>query len=112
MCQKILTEGLHTRHLTAKFVPHLLTAEQKDNHVNLHWPSWASPKWSQIHVPSNHWWQMLGLWVWPGNKANVLSVKHGIISSTKESEASEVQCQDHVDCVLWHWRAGSSWVRP
>ena len=33
-CQKILTEDLQMRHVTAKFVPCLLTAEQKDVHVS------------------------------------------------------------------------------
>jgi len=42
-CQKILTEDLQMRHVTAKFVPRLLTAEQKDCHV------------SQLHVVGNHW---------------------------------------------------------
>jgi len=35
MCQKILTEDLQIRCVTAKFVPHLLTAEQKDDHVSI-----------------------------------------------------------------------------
>jgi len=35
MCQKILTEDLQTRRVTAKFVPHLLTAEQKGNRVSI-----------------------------------------------------------------------------
>ena len=64
--------------------------------VNLHWPPWSSPKWSQIHVLSSHWWRMLGLRVWSGNKANVLPVEHIIISLAKESAAGEVQYQDHV----------------
>jgi len=34
-CQKILTEELQMRHVSAKFVPRLLTAEQKDNHVSI-----------------------------------------------------------------------------
>ena len=34
---------------------------------------------------------MLDLRLRPGNKANVLPVEHGIISSTKESMAGEVQ---------------------
>jgi hypothetical protein len=33
-------------------------------------------------------------------------VEHGIISSTKKSTAGEVQCQDHVGCVLhiMYWK--------
>jgi len=35
MCQKILTEDLRMRCVSAKFVPRLLTAEQKDDRVSL-----------------------------------------------------------------------------
>ena len=35
MCQKILTADLQMRRVSAKFVPHLLTAEQKDDHVSI-----------------------------------------------------------------------------
>ena len=34
-CQKILTEDLRMRRVTAKFVPRLLMAEQKDDHVSI-----------------------------------------------------------------------------
>ena len=34
-CQKILTEDLRMRRVTAKFVPRLLTAEQKDDRVSI-----------------------------------------------------------------------------
>jgi histone-lysine N-methyltransferase SETMAR len=34
-CQRILTEGLRMRRVSAKFVPRLLTEEQEDNCVNL-----------------------------------------------------------------------------
>ena len=34
-CQKILTEELQMRRVTAKFVPRLLTAEQKDNRMSI-----------------------------------------------------------------------------
>ena len=35
MCQKILTEDLQMSSVTVKFVPRLLTAEKKDNHVSI-----------------------------------------------------------------------------
>jgi len=34
-CQAILTEKLNTHHVAAKFVPHVLTKDQKANHVNV-----------------------------------------------------------------------------
>ena len=34
-CQEILTEDLRMRRVTAKFVPRLLTAEQKDDRVSI-----------------------------------------------------------------------------
>jgi histone-lysine N-methyltransferase SETMAR len=35
VCQEILIENLNIRHIAAKFVPHLLTNDQKQRHVNL-----------------------------------------------------------------------------
>lgn len=32
--------------------------------------------------------------------------------STKENTIGQVQGQDHVDCCLQHWWAGSSWIHP
>ena len=47
MCQKFQTEDLQIRLTTAKFVPRLLMAEQKDNHVSictdLHEPAQNDP---------------------------------------------------------------------
>ena len=34
-CQKIVTEDLRMRRVTVKFVPHLLTAEQKDDRMSI-----------------------------------------------------------------------------
>ena len=34
-CQKILTEDLQMRRVTAKFVPRLLTSEEKDDRVSI-----------------------------------------------------------------------------
>jgi histone-lysine N-methyltransferase SETMAR len=34
-CQRILTEDLRIRRVSAKFVPRLLTEEQRDNRVNV-----------------------------------------------------------------------------
>jgi histone-lysine N-methyltransferase SETMAR len=35
VCQEILTENLNMRRIAAKFVPHLLTNDQKQRHVNV-----------------------------------------------------------------------------
>ena len=67
--------------------------------VNLHWPLWASPKWSEPHVSGNHWWWKLGLGVWPGNKANVLPVENCIISSTEDKHGR------------WSPMSGPRWLR-
>jgi len=44
MCQKILTEDLQMRRVSAKFVPRLLTAEQKDNRMSISLTSMSEPK--------------------------------------------------------------------
>ena len=111
-CQKILTRFANETCESEICAPSPNGGTEGRSHVNLHWPPRSSPKRSQLHVLGNHWWRTLGLRVWPGNKANVLPVEHIIISSTEKSAAGEVQYQDHVDCVLRQWQAGSSWVFP
>ena len=63
MCQKILTEDLRMKRVTAKFVPRLIT-EQKDHRMSIctdlrdraqNDPNFMSSE--------NHWRGMLGLWV-------------------------------------------------
>jgi len=55
MCQKILTEELQMRRVSAKCVPRLLTAEQKDDHMSICTDLCECPKQSQLHVLGNHW---------------------------------------------------------
>jgi len=54
-CQKILTEDLQMRHVTAKFVPHLLTLEQKDYRVSFALTSVIEPKTIPTSCPWYHW---------------------------------------------------------
>jgi hypothetical protein len=35
VCQEILRESMNMRHITAKFVPQLLTNDQKQRHINM-----------------------------------------------------------------------------
>ena len=101
MCQKILTEDLRMRCVTAKSVPCLLSAEQKDDHVSvctdLRDQAQNDPNFMSSLITGNECW-VYGYE--PGNKANILPVVHIIISLTEESAAGEVQYQDHIDCVL------------
>jgi hypothetical protein len=98
-CQKILTENLRLRHVTAKFVPRLLTAEQKDDRVSvctdLSDRAQNDPNLMSSVITGDECWvyrydpetkQMSSQWS----------------TSTEESAAGEVQYQDHVDCVLQH----------
>ena len=59
MCQKILTEDLQMRHVTAKFVPHLLTAEQKDNCMSvctdLHEQAQNDPNFMSLVITGDEW---------------------------------------------------------
>ena len=56
-CQKILTEDLQMRRVTAKFVPRLLTVEQKDDCVSictdLHEPAQNDPNFMSSVITSD-----------------------------------------------------------
>ena len=51
-CQKILTEDLQMRRVSAKFVPHLLTAERKDDRVKFALTSVSERKTIRTSCPS------------------------------------------------------------
>ena len=100
MCQKILTGDLQMRCVTAKFLPRLLTAEQ-DDRVTI-----CTDLRGRAQIDSNFMFSVFTgdkcwVYVYDLETKYVLAVEHGIIS-TKESTAGEVECQDHVDCVLLH----------
>ena len=87
------------RRATTKFVPRLLTAEQRDDHMSictdLHERAQNDPNFMSLVITGDECWVY-------GYDLETKQVEHGIISSTEESVAGEVQCQDHVDCVLQH----------
>ena len=60
MCQKILTEDLQMRHVTMKFVPRLLTAEQKDYRVSictdLHEQAQNDPNFMSLVITGDKCW--------------------------------------------------------
>ena len=60
MCQKILTEDVQMRRVTAKFMPHLLTAEQKDNRVlictDLHDQAQNDPNFTSSIITGDKCW--------------------------------------------------------
>ena len=101
-CQKILTEDLRMRRVTAKFVPRLLTAEQKDdrtsNCTDLRDRAQNNPNFMSLVITGDECW----VYSYDPETKHVLLVEHIIISSTEERTAGEVQYQDHVDCVLRH----------
>ena len=101
MFQKILTGSLQMRYVTAKFVPRLLMAEQKDDHVTI-----CTDLRERAQNESNFMFSLITgdecwVYVYDPETRHVLPFKQGI-RSTKESTASEVQCEDHVDCILLH----------
>jgi len=60
MCQKILTEELHMRRVSAKFVPRHLTTEQKDDSVSictdLHGRAQNDPKFMSSVITGDESW--------------------------------------------------------
>ena len=59
-CQKILTEDFQMRRVTAKFVPRLLTAEQKDDRMsictNLHEQAENDPNFMSSVITGDKCW--------------------------------------------------------
>jgi len=74
--------------------------EQKDDCVSvctdLHERAQNDPNFMSLVITGDECW-VYGM---TRKQRNVLPVEHSIISLTEESAADEVQCQDHVDCVL------------
>ena len=48
------SDNLQMRRVTAKFVPHLMMAVQKDDRVSICTASVSEPKMIELHVLDNH----------------------------------------------------------
>ena len=103
-CQRILADELNIRRIAAKFVPSLLNNDQRDHRVQVctvlqeavrHDPNFLLP------VQGHNWWWIVGVWLWPGNKAAVYAMEDTILSTTEKSAPSSQQHQIDADYFFW-----------
>jgi hypothetical protein len=63
--QHILADNLDMKHISVKFVPRLLSDDQKAHHVCLQGTQTTIQRRPQLHLQyHNRWWNM-GVWLWP-----------------------------------------------
>jgi len=90
MCQKILTEDLQMRHVTAKFVPCLLTVEQKDNcmsvYTDLHERAQNDPNFMSSVITGDECW-VYGY----DPETNQMSFQRKTASSPQPKKAQQVK---------------------
>ena len=66
-CHQILTEKLHMRRISAKFVPRLLTGDQKENRVEISQELLANANGNENFLKNIITRWDMGLWVWCWN---------------------------------------------
>ena len=98
----ILMQDLGMRRVSAKFVPRLLSEEQKQVCLDIAQDFVANYRWqSQIPEHCNNWRWKLGARVQPWNESSVFAVKTSIIAKTQKGTTSEIQDQGDADCHFW-----------
>jgi hypothetical protein len=111
-CQWILTAEFYMHHVAAKFVPRILTSDQKQQHVNVWGALSDCLRWCNLHVQGYQWWWELDLCLWPRDKAAILPMRKSKLTVTEKGEAGEEQSQQH-DCHFLSSRGlltkNSSW---
>ena len=107
-CQRVLTEELHIKRVAAKFVPRLLSEDQRANRLAVCREIKDQLKTdadflSKIITGDESWCYCYG----PENKATIKSMEKCIISETKKRRGMS----NHVDLLLWHQTARPLWIR-
>jgi len=69
-CQRMLKEDLNMKYVSAKFIPRLLTEDQKNNCLNVCY-DFKEEVGNDPQIHSCDWRRDLVLWLWPGNKTSI-----------------------------------------
>lgn len=96
--------------MSTKFVPSLLSQEQKEFHCRYCWSCDCVNSDSGFFTKSDHWRQFLGIWLWYWNKNAGFSLENAKLTISKESVSIEIKCESHVDHFIWYWTNFSSWI--
>ena len=75
------------------------------------WTERSTGNWSRLFVQNHHKRWIMLLRVWPGGKATIKSMEKCIISENKRGEASQIECENHVELLLWHQTARPLLIR-
>jgi len=94
-------------HISAKFMLHLLTDDQKENHVEISQELLANANGNENFLKNII---DVGLWVWCWNQDADVAVDRKRVSLTKKSTDESVEDQGGVGCVLWLERHCPSWI--
>jgi hypothetical protein len=110
--QTILMLELNMRRVTAKFVPRLLTPEQKEHRVavcqDLCEHAVDNPSFMSRIITGDESW----VYGYDRDKAAVVAMEEPIISTTEEGENEPQLNKDHAHCVCRHPQHCSSQIRP
>jgi hypothetical protein len=103
VCREILIENLNMRRIAAKFVPRLLTNDQKQQHVNVCFELREKANEDPAFMDHNGW-QKLDLWLWSRNKAMIIAVEEPTITKSKKCAAGLEFNREHAYCFFLTWR--------
>ena len=101
-CHKLLTEDLKMRRVPSKFVPRLLSVDQKQPRLDVCLDlKKNAAKDPQLSFECHYGWRNLVLCLRPGNQNSIQWKEKSEVTSTEEGKASETQHQVNVDLFLW-----------
>ena len=92
--------------VAAKFVPRLLTEEQKQNRVTVSQELLDRSNTDENFLKKchNRWWNVgVRLRCW--NKSVVVAVGGKILATTKKSTSESFKCEGDVDSFFFYWKA-------
>jgi hypothetical protein len=97
--QQILSDDLNMQRIAVKFVPRMLSNDQKEHRVAV----CSELNEETENDPNFIWWWILDLQIRPWDEAAIISVEDTKFTVTQESTSLK-QCQINVDLLSWHWR--------
>ena len=105
-CHQILTEKLQRHRVSAKFVPRLLTDDQKENRVEISQELLANANGNENFLKKIITGWDMGLWVWWWNKDAIVAVEGERVSSTNKKKARMSRSKFKVMLVVFFdWKS-------
>jgi len=99
-CQRILTEQLNMHQIAAKFVPRVLTQDQKDSRVAMSGTEGNCEKRSHTPLERHHRRGKHRLCLQPRDKTAVFAMEESWVSKTQKSTYAKKQIEDNAHLFL------------